>query len=80
MLKNIKFNYMNSKIILIQKRIGLSTAVIFFSGISFAQAQETKPVKDSTSDKQIEEVVLVRVPEVEDAPKRTVPCLWMFLT
>ncbi|MBN9336650.1 MAG: TonB-dependent receptor, partial [Chryseobacterium sp.] len=37
----------------------LSTAVIFFSGIYLTQAQETKPVKDSTSDKQIEEVVLV---------------------
>lgn len=37
----------------------LSTAVVFFSGIYLTQAQETKPVKDSTSDKQIEEVVLV---------------------
>ena len=60
LLKNIKFNYMNSKIIFNpRKELWLSTAVIFFSGISFAQAQETKPVKDSTSDKQIEEVVLV---------------------
>ena len=51
---------MNSKIIFNpRKELWLSTAVIFFSGISFAQAQETKPVKDSTSDKQIEEVVLV---------------------
>jgi len=41
------------------KGIALTAAVIFFSGISFAQAQETKTVKDSTSDKQIEEVVLV---------------------
>ncbi len=41
------------------RRAVLSTAVIFFSGISLAQAQETKPVKDSTADKQIEEVVLV---------------------
>ncbi|MPS72743.1 MAG: TonB-dependent receptor [Chryseobacterium sp.] len=41
------------------KIAALSTAVIFFSGISLAQAQETKPVKDTTSDKQIEEVVLV---------------------
>ncbi|PZU82973.1 MAG: TonB-dependent receptor [Chryseobacterium sp.] len=41
------------------KIVALSTAVIFFSGISLAQAQETKTVKDSTSDKQIEEVVLV---------------------
>ena len=51
---------MNSKIIFNpRKELWLSTAVIFFSGISFAQAQETKPVKDSASDKQIEEVVLV---------------------
>lgn len=41
------------------KGIALTAAVIFFSGITLAQAQETKPVKDSTSDKQIEEVVLV---------------------
>ncbi|MPT31587.1 MAG: TonB-dependent receptor [Chryseobacterium sp.] len=41
------------------KRAVLSTAVIFFSGIYLTQAQETKPVKDTTSDKQIEEVVLV---------------------
>ena len=41
------------------KGIALTAAVIFFSGITFAQAQETKPVKDSASDKQIEEVVLV---------------------
>lgn len=41
------------------KGIALTAAVIFFSGITFAQAQETKPVQDSTSDKQIEEVVLV---------------------
>ncbi len=37
----------------------LSTAVIFFSGISLAQAQETKPVSDTVSNKEIEEVVLV---------------------
>ncbi|WP_374444904.1 TonB-dependent receptor plug domain-containing protein [Epilithonimonas sp.] len=37
----------------------LSTAVIFFSGIYLTQAQQTRPVKDSVSDKQIEEVVLV---------------------
>ena len=42
-----------------RKGIALTAAVIFFSGISFAQAQETKAVKDSTTDKQIEEVVLV---------------------
>ncbi|MCD9854645.1 TonB-dependent receptor [Epilithonimonas sp. JDS] len=41
------------------KGIALTAAVIFFSGITFAQAQEIKPVKDSASDKQIEEVVLV---------------------
>ncbi len=41
------------------KRAVISTAVVFFSGIYLTQAQETKPVKDSTSDKQIEEVVLV---------------------
>lgn len=37
----------------------LSTAVIFFSGIYLTQAQQTRLVKDSVSDKQIEEVVLV---------------------
>ncbi len=42
-----------------RKGIALTAAVIFFSGISFAQAQETKPVKDSTANEQIEEVVLV---------------------
>lgn len=42
-----------------RKGIALTAAVIFFSGITLAQAQETKPVQDSTSDKQIEEVVLV---------------------
>jgi len=41
------------------KRAVVSTAVVFFSGIYLTQAQETKPVKDTTSDKQIEEVVLV---------------------
>ncbi len=41
------------------RRAVLSTAVIFFSGIYLTQAQETKPAKDSTADKQIEEVVLV---------------------
>lgn len=41
------------------KRAVISTAVVFFSGIYLTQAQETKPLKDSTSDKQIEEVVLV---------------------
>ncbi|WDF46198.1 TonB-dependent receptor [Chryseobacterium sp. KACC 21268] len=42
-----------------RKGIALTAAVIFFSGITFAQAQETKPAKDTVSDKQIEEVVLV---------------------
>ena len=37
----------------------LSAAVIFFSGISLAQAQETKPVQDTVANKEIEEVVLV---------------------
>ncbi len=51
---------MNSKIIINSgKGFVLSTAAIFFSGISFAQAQETKPVKDTVSNKEIEEVVLV---------------------
>lgn len=42
-----------------RKGIALTAAVIFFSGITFAQAQETKPSNDTVSDKQIEEVVLV---------------------
>lgn len=42
-----------------RKGIALTAAVIFFSGITFAQAQETKPAQDTVSDKQIEEVVLV---------------------
>lgn len=42
-----------------KKNAVLSTAVIFFSGIYFTQAQQTQPVKDSALDKQIEEVVLV---------------------
>ncbi|WP_379969946.1 TonB-dependent receptor plug domain-containing protein [Epilithonimonas sp. UC225_85] len=42
-----------------RKGIALTAAVIFFSGISFAQAQETKATQDTVSDKQIEEVVLV---------------------
>jgi len=51
---------MNSKIIInSRKGLVLSAAVIFFSGISLAQAQETKPVKDTVSNKEIEEVVLV---------------------
>jgi len=51
---------MNSKIIInSRKGLALSAAVIFFSGISLAQAQETKPVKDTVSNKEIEEVVLV---------------------
>lgn len=41
------------------KRAVLSTAVVFFSGIYLTQAQETKPVKDTVSNKDIEEVVLV---------------------
>lgn len=41
------------------KRAVISTAAVFFSGIYSIQAQETKPVTDSISDKQIEEVVLV---------------------
>lgn len=41
------------------KRAVISTAVVFFSGIYLTQAQETKSLKDSISDKQIEEVVLV---------------------
>lgn len=51
---------MNSKLIFnSRKGLVLSTAVIFFSGISLAQAQETKPVRDTVSNKEIEEVVLV---------------------
>jgi len=51
---------MSSKIIINSRRgLVLSAAVIFFSGISLAQAQETKPVKDTVSNKEIEEVVLV---------------------
>jgi len=51
---------MNSKLIFNpRKGLVLSAAVIFFSGISLAQAQETKPVKDTVSNKEIEEVVLV---------------------
>jgi len=51
---------MNSKIIInSRKGLVLSAAVIFFSGISLAQAQETKPVQDTVSNKEIEEVVLV---------------------
>ena len=42
-----------------RKGIALTAAVIFFSGITFAQAQETKPANDTVSDSQIEEVVLV---------------------
>lgn len=42
-----------------RKGIALTAAVIFFSGISFAQAQETKPAQDTVSGKEIEEVVLV---------------------
>ncbi len=42
-----------------RKGIALTAAVIFFSGISFVQAQETTPVKDTVSTSQIEEVVLV---------------------
>lgn len=42
-----------------RKGIALTAAVIFFSGITFAQAQETTAIKDTVSDKQIEEVVLV---------------------
>lgn len=42
-----------------RKGIALTAAVIFFSGITFAQAQETRPSQDTVSDKQIEEVVLV---------------------
>lgn len=51
---------MNSKIIInSRKGLVLSAAVIFFSGISLAQAQETKPVQDTVANKEIEEVVLV---------------------
>lgn len=51
---------MNSKIIInSRKGLVLSAAVIFFSGISLAQAQETKPVQDTLANKEIEEVVLV---------------------
>ena len=48
-----------STIINSRKGMALTTAVIFFSGITFAQAQETKPANDTVSDSQIEEVVLV---------------------
>lgn len=51
---------MDSKIIIKPgKVLVLSAAVIFFSGISQAQAQETRPVRDTVSNKEIEEVVLV---------------------
>ena len=51
---------MNSKLIFNpRKGLVLSAAVIFFSGISLAQAQETKPAQDTVSNKEIEEVVLV---------------------
>jgi iron complex outermembrane receptor protein len=50
---------MNSKIIFNpRKELGFHGCHFLFRNF-FAQAQETKPVKDSTSDKQIEEVVLV---------------------
>ena len=48
-----------STIINSRKGMALTAAVIFFSGITFAQAQETKPANDTVSDSQIEEVVLV---------------------
>ncbi|KFC19469.1 TonB-dependent receptor plug domain-containing protein [Chryseobacterium sp. FH1] len=42
-----------------RKGIALTAAVIFFSGVTFAQAQETTPANDTVSSSQIEEVVLV---------------------
>ena len=42
-----------------RKGLVLSAAVIFFSGATLLQAQEAQPVKDTVSDKQIDEVVLV---------------------
>ena len=51
---------MDQKIIInSRKGLVLSAAVIFFSGATLLQAQEAQPVKDTVSDKQIDEVVLV---------------------
>ena len=51
---------MDQKIIInFRKGLVLSAAVIFFSGATLLQAQEAQPVKDTVSDKQIDEVVLV---------------------
>lgn len=51
---------MDQKIIInSRKGLVLSAAVVFFSGATLLQAQEAQPVKDTVSDKQIDEVVLV---------------------
>ena len=67
-------NYFNPR-----KELWLSTAVIFFPEFLCSGLRKQKPVKDSTTDKQIEEVVLVGS-RSGGRSKGTVRLQWMFLT